>query len=231
VNFLLRHPRTLAAVVFAGGVVRSAWVTLFPDLTDRQAVLDSHFHPFAVFAGEALPSTILSVAVFFVLVALTKRHSGASLAVAVPATPSNQRLTEKAAVAMSPELDRAISAVEKLGSLIEIYPNAILDESALPESKARMKVLLRVAMAAFRDDPARIELLRIAWLMLGHFQPGIGPTPLVPPTMNSARPIQTDADAWERWANLLDAATAEGQLNLHQADLYLKSFEGRQSAQ
>lgn len=179
-RYFVNYPRTAAALIFFVGMIRAVWQLFNPDTNDQLAVLEARNQPFAVLMGSLVPWIIAAVAAYFILQAISKRE------VLAQATPSALPAAPPQKPAVS-GLDQALDAVEAMGALMETYPSAILDEAALPAPKPQMKAMLRTAMGAFRNDASRTEILRTAWLFLGSFQPGIGPTPLVPPALSTTR--------------------------------------------
>ena len=68
-------------------------------------------------------------------------------------------------------------AINRLGELIERYPNAIIDEKWLPVPKSDMKTALKIGWITAQNDKDR-ELIRVGWSLLASFQPGVGEEPI-----------------------------------------------------
>jgi hypothetical protein len=92
-----------------------------------------------------------------------------------------------------------------------------MDESWLPLPKAEMKTVLKIAIAAERDETRR-DWLRGGWVLLSEFQPNIGDEPVscdLPekPTPEALKTI-------ERYMSVAKQAQAERE----QSMLELKEF-------
>jgi hypothetical protein len=67
--------------------------------------------------------------------------------------------------------------MEAYGALIEKYPIAILDVSALPLPKAKMKALFK-AMHSQQAKPEFQKYFEDGFMFLSQFQDGVGPVPI-----------------------------------------------------
>jgi hypothetical protein len=135
-------------------------------------------------------------------------HCGSAAEVCAVLNGAAAELPRDAATSRSPvrqppkpkTVDEAISAY---GSLIEKYPTAILDVAMLPVPKNKMKVLLKAIYA----EATTVELqnsIEVGFTMLGHFQEGVGRTPIdvAPLGKNATQADIAELEKWSLWHKL-----------------------------
>jgi hypothetical protein len=112
--------------------------------------------------------------------------------------------------------------------LLEKYSPDIVDESWLPVSKEALKMMFMAAVATDRDETRRDWLIS-SWLMLSHFQPGIGetPFPMVPPELppdfedgGQTAYMQT----FGRWRDVWEKTNSETDFHKREIDELMKSL-------
>lgn len=79
----------------------------------------------------------------------------------------------------SPELNASYVSriIAEYGELLEKYPAAYLDESWLPVSKKKMRLVFKAAWKIAPTAEMR-NYVEVVWPLLSMFQPGIGPIPV-----------------------------------------------------
>jgi hypothetical protein len=113
----------------------------------------------------------------------------------------------------------------KYGELLEKYPSAFVDETWLPVPKDQMRLAFKAALKFAPNEQMR-ELVKVGWVYLHWFQPGIGPTPLVgkppkDPRSKDSRDIQAMAQ-FERYVELLKTSEVEMQRDNAEMEAFIR---------
>ncbi len=112
---------------------------------------------------------------------------------------------------MSDWLRMAGDVMEVYGKVLKRYPMSIVDVSMLPLPKTKMKIVLK-GLYAEAPNKEHKELIESYFMLLSHFQDGVGPKPIDNTLIRGDVMENLDAnieiiDRWTAWQKLSSAET------------------------
>lgn len=104
-------------------------------------------------------------------------------------------------------LEEAERIVNEYGAILEAFGNegcVVYDENALPYPKSKIRQAILTCLKALKDQPQKGEALRVAYIELGNFLPGVSKQ-----DSRITKDNLADPEAIARHAELLKKGVAE----------------------
>jgi hypothetical protein len=126
-------------------------------------------------------------------------------------------------------IERAWDITNRFGSYMEasvVAPGTVADTSELPFPKELIKQALAIVFLESRDSNFR-EAIRVGYLELANYQPGIGPVRLGPDLrkmdlsdpLQSARQFLDESKAAEKWLAAVEAESKKLEKDLDRLNM------------